>query len=310
MSSKFKGRLVLRTPLITAGHKRKYVDKALYSEADAVILDLEDGAPPSLKSQARDLIREYLEYPICEKRLVFARLNSLETGLTGIDIKAVSHKNLDGFVITKVYTAGEIVLLDKMLHDQEKKLGLEPDHFGVIVIMETPQSILNAGEIVFAANRISGVIYGAEDLLSDMEGFHAIDCRSLQPSRSQVLMAARAAGIMPIDTPYIQVGNDQGFRDFIQPGLELGYEGILLISPSQIPIAKERFTPDKEKVKEAYEMIKIARENKQAQQGVAIAGKHFISPPTLKRAINLVARYEAIKSFEKFASVYINAKNS
>lgn len=305
MSSKFKGRLVLRTPLITAGHKRKFLDKALHSEADAVIMDLEDGVPPALKSEARNLVKEYLQQPICEKRLVFARLNSMETGLTQEDITVVSHKNLDGFVITKVYTAGELVLLDKMLNSEELRLGLPQDHFSVIVILETPRSILNAEQIVFSANRIKGIIYGAEDLLSDMEGYHAVDCRSLQPSRSQALMAARAAGIMPIDTPYIQVGNDEGLREFIKPGLELGYEGMLLISPSQIPIVKEMFTPAEERVKEAYEMVEIARENEQAKQGVAIAGKHFLSPPTLKRAVNLIARHEAIKAFEKFAAGYL-----
>jgi len=305
MSSKFVGRLVLRTPLITAGHKERLIDKAMGSEADAVILDLEDGAPAALKGQARQTIRGYLDKPICRERLVFVRLNSFESGLTEIDVEAVSHQNLDGFVITKVYTAGEIVLLDKMLNAKEEELGLEPDYFSVIVIMETPRSILNAQEIAFAAPRVKGMIYGAEDLLSDMEGFHTEDGRSLQPSRSQVLLAARAAGIMPIDTPYIQVGNHEGQRKFIQPGLELGYEGMLLISPSQIPIAQELYTPAKEKVEEAYEMISIASENKDAQQGVAIAGKHFISPPTLKRAVNLVARYEAIKSFEKFAAGYL-----
>jgi citrate lyase subunit beta / citryl-CoA lyase len=306
MSSKFGGRLVLRTPLITAGHKERLIEKAMNSTADAVILDLEDGAPSALKDQARKTIRDFLDKPICSKRLVFVRLNSFETGLTEIDIEAVSHKNLDGFVITKVYTAGEIVVLDKMLQAKEEELGLEHNHFGVIVIMETPRSILNAQEIAFAAPRVSGLIYGAEDLLSDMEGFHAEDGRSLQPSRSQVLLAARAAGIMPIDTPYIQVGNHEGQRKFIQPGLELGYEGMLLITPSQIPIARELFTPSAERVAEAYEMIRIASENEAAQQGVAIAGKHFISPPTLKRVVNLVARYEAIKAFEEFAAEYLD----
>ena len=117
---------------------------------------------------------------------------------------------------------------------------------------------------------------------------------------------------MPIDTPYIQVGNHEGQRKFIQPGLELGYEGMLLISPSQIPIAQELYTPDQERVNEAYEMIKIAEENENAQKGVAISGKHFISPPTLKRTKNLVARYEAIRKFEDFAEGYLhnNADNS
>ncbi len=297
---KYNKRLVLRTPLITAGHKQKLVDKALNCDADAIILDLEDGVPPALKEEGRRTIAANLERDIAKQRLIFVRLNSLETGLTKLDIDAVAHPNLDGFVVTKTYSPGEIVLLDKILSAKEKQLSLPQDHFSLIVITETPQSIIQAFDIAVAANRVKGLLYGAEDLLSDMEGYHAVDCRSLQPSRSHVLMAARAAGIMPIDTPYIQVGNDDGLREFIKPARELGYEGMLLISPSQIPIVKEMYTPNKEKVDEAYEMIKISQENEQAQQGVAIAGKHFISPPTLKRAINLVARHEAIRAFEEY----------
>jgi citrate lyase subunit beta / citryl-CoA lyase len=306
MTDKFKGRLVLRTPLITAGHKKRYIEKALHSDADAIILDLEDGAPSAYKSEARKTIREIIDTPICEKRLMLVRLNSMETGLTEMDVEAVSHRNLDGFVMTKVYTAGEIIVLDKILARKEDELGLNRNHFSVIVIMETPRSILNAQEIAFAAPRVQGLIYGAEDLLSDMEGCHTPDGRSMQPSRSTVLMAARAAGIMPIDTPYIQVGNDEGLRKFIEPGIELGYEGMLLISPSQIAVTKEMYTPEKDKVIDAYVMIKIAQENENAQKGVAIAGKYFLSPPTLKRAVNLVARHEAIKAFEKFAAGYLD----
>ncbi|MCF7918700.1 MAG: CoA ester lyase [Candidatus Cloacimonetes bacterium] len=309
MSSKYSGRLILRTPLITAGHKEKYIEKALHSEADAVILDLEDGAPAAFKEQARKTIRNYLDKPICSKRLIYVRLNSLETGLTGRDVDAVSHANLDGFVMTKVYTAEEVISFDKMLTAKEKELGLKNNHFTVIVIMETPRSILNAREIAFSTPRVGGLLYGAEDLLSDMEGLHTPDGRSMQPSRSQVLLAARAAGIMPIDTPYVQVGNDEGLRNFIQPGLELGYEGMLLISPSQIPIARELFTPSAAKVEDAYEMLKIAAENEQAQQGVARVGKYLITQPNLKRAQRLIARYEALKTFDKFAAGYLKQNN-
>ena len=300
MSNNYIGRLVLRTPLITAGHKRKYIEKALNSDADAVILDLEDGVPVSYKDAGRKLIRETLGKKVCETRLVFVRINSFETGLTELDIDAVSHRNLDGFVMTKVYTAEEVKVVNEILTDKEKRLGLPNNHFSVIVIMETPLSILNAQEIAFAAVRVKGLLFGAEDLLGDMEGTHAEGCRSIQPARSTVLLAARAAGIMPIDTPYIQVGNDEGFREFIKPGLELGYEGILLISPSQIPIAREMFTPAEDKVADAYEMLKIARDNEDAKQGVTIVGKYFISQTSLKRAKNLVARFESIKNFEEF----------
>ena len=139
---------------------------------------------------------------------------------------------------------------------------------------------------------------GAEDLLGDMEGFHGPGGRSLQTARNNVLMACRSAGIIPIDTPYIKVRDDEGLREFIQPALELGFEGMLLISPSQIPITQEMYTPRKDKVDEAYKMLEISKENAEAGTGVSVVNKMFVSPPTLKRALNIVKRYENILNFE------------
>ena len=161
-------------------------------------------------------------------------------------------------------------------------------------------AIINAYKIATSSKRLVGLLYGAEDLLSDMEGFHGPDGRSLHASRSQVLMACRAAGITPIDTPYVQVGNDEGLKKFIQPALELGYEGMLLITPSQIEIAKDMYTPSKEKVEEAYEMDRLSKLTQEKGRGVAVYNKLFISPPTLKRAINIIKRHEAIMAYEEF----------
>jgi citrate lyase subunit beta/citryl-CoA lyase len=300
MSAKYPHRMILRAPLITAGHKRNLIDKAMASDADAIVLDIEDGVPPDLKAEARRVIAELLNEDICKKRLIYVRLNALDTGMTLEDIEAVAHPNLDGFLYAKVYSPGDVQVIDKMIAAQEKKLGLPTDYFDALPILETPQSILQAFEIATAARRVRGLQFGAEDLLGDMEGHHTIDSRSIQHARSQTLLAARAAGIMPIDSPYIFVNQHEDHRRYMLPAYELGFEGMLAISPSQIATIKEMYAMRQDKVDEAYEMVRIAGENEQAKQGVAIAGKHFISPPTLKKAQNLIARYEATQAFEAF----------
>lgn len=300
MRKKYKGRQVLRTPLIVGGNNEKYINKAFNSECDAIILDLEDGVPNDFKQKARELIYSTLNSSLVDYRPIFVRINSLETGKTKLDIDGVACENLDGFLYTKPYTEGDIIIFDEMLSNREEQLGLNNGHFKIIVIMETPSSILNSKQIAFSSNRIVGLLFGAEDLLGDMEGTHSKDCRSLNYARSQVLMACRAAKIVPIDTPYIKVHNDEGLREFIKPALELGYEGMLLISPSQATIVKEMYTPSLIKIEEAYEMDRIAKINDEAGRGVSVDKKLFVSPPTLKRARNIIKRYEAIKNFEKF----------
>lgn len=300
MRNKYNDRPVLRTPLIVAGNNEKYIKKGFESDCDAIILDLEDGVPQNFKQEARKKIFATLNSSILDHRPVFVRLNSLETGMTKNDIDGVACKNLDGFLYTKPYTAGDIVIFDEMLLKKEMELGLKNGHFKIIVIMETPLSILNSKEIAFASKRNIGLLFGAEDLLGDMQGTHSKDCRSLNYARSQVLMACRAANLIPIDTPYIQVHNDEGLREFIKPARELGYEGMLLITPSQIPIVKEMYTPEVKKVEESYEMDKIAKLNDEIGRGVSVEKKLFISPPTLKRARNIIKQYESIKKFESF----------
>jgi len=301
MRKKYTGKVVLRTPIIVAGNNKKYIQKAFASDCDCFVLDLEDGVPENFKKDARILIKETLNSDLTDHRPIFVRVNSLETGKTKLDIDGVACENLDGFLYTKPYSAGDIQIFDEMLSNKEKELGFENGFFKIIVIIETPSSVLHADKIAISSKRIIGLLFGAEDLLGDMEGFHGPDGRSLHYARSQVLMACRAAGLIPIDTPYIQVHDDEGLRNFIQPALELGYEGMLLISPSQISIAKEMYTPPKDKVENAYKMTKISKSNSDSGTGVSFINKLFVSPPTLKRATNIIKRFEAIKKFEEFA---------
>ncbi len=298
MKTRYNGKPVLRTPLIVAGNNDKYISRAFQSDCDCIVMDVEDGVPEKFKTAARANVKKILNSNLIDPRPVFVRVNSLSTGQTKLDVDGVACENLDGFLYTKPYSAGDIKIFDEMLSEKEKELKLTNGHFKIIVIIETPSSVIHVDEIAMASKRIIGLLFGAEDLLGDMEGFHGPDGRSLQTARSSVLMACRSAGIIPIDTPYIQVRNDEGLRAFIQPALELGFEGMLLISPSQIPIAKERYTPPKEKVDEAYEMLRISKENDETGTGVSVVNKIFVSPPTLKRAMNIVKRYENILNFE------------
>lgn len=299
MRRKYEGRPVLRTPVVVAGNNEKYIRKAFASDCDCIVMDTEDGVPPNFKKKARKMIHDTLNSDLVDGRPVFVRINSLETGETKADIDGVACENLDGFVYTKPYSEGDIQILDVMLSKKEEELGVDDGYFKVIVIIETPSSVLNVHKIAFSSKRLVGLLFGAEDLLGDMEGFHGPDGRTLHMARSQVLLACRAAGLIPIDTPFIKVHDDKALEEFIVPALELGYEGMLLISPSQIETAKRMYTPDISKVKDAYKMSEIAKGTDIEGRGVSVHNKLFISPPTLKRAVNIIKRYENILEFEK-----------
>lgn len=298
MAKKYPGDWIIRTLLFTPGHNEKYVKKAFESDADCVVLDLEDAVPEGNKEEARTAIKTFLNHGFAHKKPVFVRLNPLETGHTLNDINQVACRNLDGFVYPKAYTADDIVIFDAQLTLKEKELGLSEGHFSIIVLMETPQSILNAQEIAYSSSRNIGLLFGCEDFLTDMQGDHGPGGRSLLTARSMVAMAARAAGIVPIDTPYVQVKDFEGLQEHITQARELGFEGMLVMTPKQIEIAKEMYTPAPKDVELAQKIVKYSEEGAEENRGILVVDGVFVSPPTLKRAIKTAQRFEAIQSFE------------
>lgn len=300
MTKPYPGPWILRTVLFTAGHIDRYIQKAFTSDADCIVLDLEDAVPESKKEFARNNIVEHAARHVDTKYPVMVRINSMESGITLLDLDRVACKEIGGFIYPKAYRADDVKAFAAQLTLKERVLGLDHGHFDIVVLMETPESILNALEIATASPRVIGLLFGSEDFLADMEGLHGPDGRSFLCPRHIISMAARAAGIAAIDTPYVQVRNDEGLRVHVSQARELGYEGMLVMTPRQIGIAREMYTPAEEKVEEAREMLRLAAEASAADRGIAVSGGVFVSPPTLKRAKNLLKRSDAITAFEEF----------
>jgi citrate lyase subunit beta/citryl-CoA lyase len=303
MSKPYPGRWVIRTLLFTAGHIEKYMNKSLVSGADCVVLDLEDAVPISLKETAREMIVNFVKN-IEEKRVpIMIRVNPMDTGLTLIDLDAVACKEIDGFIYPKAYSADDVKAFDAQLTLKEQTLGLENGHFDIIALIETPSAVLNVYEIATSSPRIIGLLFGSEDYIADMEGYHGPRGRDILCPRNLVVLAARAAGIVPIDTPYVHVRDDDGLREHITQARELGFNGMLVMSPRQIQIARELYTPSLDEVNKARELVQLAAEAQQENRGIAMSGGVFISPPTLKRAKNLLSKMDAIRSFEEFTGI-------
>ena len=298
MSKPYPGHWILRTLLFTAGHNEKYIEKALYSDADCIVLDLEDAVPVGLKEKARNLIRQVLSGTLPSNKPIMVRINPIETGMTLVDLDSVACKNLCGFIYPKPYRKDDIKVFDAQLSLKEKILGLEVGHFDIIPLIETPMAVLNSYEIATASPRVIGLLFGCEDFLADMESDYGPEQRSLLLPRHLLCLAARAANVVPIDTPCVQVYNDAYLKEHIQQAKELGFEGMLVMTPHQIEIARESYTPSDEEVAEAAKIVQFADDALKNNRGIAMYENRFISPPTLKGARKILRRSEAIKSFE------------
>lgn len=302
MTKPYQGKWVIRTFLFVPGHMTEMMIKAAGSSADCVALCLEDAVPYSEKSNAREKIREILENGIFKKKTVFVRINPIDTGLTLKDLKGVACKELDGFVYPMAYTPEDIKNFDAQLGLMENELNLPNGHFSIIVLIETPMAILNAYQIAKASRRVVGLLFGCEDYMAEMESRYSTEEMSLFVPRSLMAMASRAAGIVPIDTPYVHVSDLEGLKRFATLGRDLGMAGMLVMTPRQIETVRECYTPSKDEISYATEVVQAADRAAKEGRGIAVINNKFISPPTLKQAQKLLEQAEAIGKLESFSS--------
>lgn len=294
-----KKQLVMRTFLFIPGHLDHMLSKAGDVDADCIAFCLEDAVPLQDKSVARKKVREVIEKTDFNKKSVFVRINSIDTGLTLLDLGDVACAKLDGFVYPMANTADDIKNFDAQLSLIENQIGLKKGHFSLIVLVETPMAVLHAYELAKASARVVALLFGCEDYMAEMESRYSEKQMSLFVPRSTIAMAARAAGVEAIDTPYVNIEDLEGLRSFATIGRDLGMSGMLVMSPRQIPIIKECYTPSIDEIKAAQEVVVGEDLARKMGKGIVVVGDKFVSPPTIKQSRKLLRRAELISNFEK-----------
>ena len=289
---------IFRTVLFVPGHIDKMLRKAAGTEADCIVLDCEDAVPISKKEEAGMKIREALDSGLFANKTVFVRLNPPQSGLTVHDLEITACERISGFIYPHVSKAEEIRAFEEQLDLIEKRLNLKNGSFNIIPLIENPSAVLNACTIAAASRRVIALLFGCEDYLAGVQGRHSADNIEMLFARTIIVLAARAAGIEPIDGPYVDLDNTAGLRRFAEQGRDLGMSGMLVVSPRQIPIVKEIYTPNEEEVRRAKEIIKSAEEADRQGVGITYNASTFVSPPTVRAAKKLLIRNDAIKKRE------------
>ena len=299
MTKPYAGPWMIRSLLFTPGHIERLIGKCAASDADLVALDLEDAAPPDRKEEARTTIRESLEAGLFAQKAVTVRVNDFSTGMTEADVQAVACQQLDGIVYAMARTPDEIRRLDALLTVTEHSLGLEEGHFVIIPTLETALGVINAYPIAAASERVVALIFGGEDYAAEMGCLHDVDQLDFHTPRVQTVMAARAAGIEPLDTPWVDVHNEEGGWAHARRGRNLGMAGMLAMSPRQIPIAHAVYTPSDEDVREAELTLQQIEETRRGGRGMTVQNGKYISPVAENKARKLLDRARAIRALEE-----------
>ncbi|MEV7574408.1 CoA ester lyase [Pseudarthrobacter sp. NPDC089323] len=232
-----------RSLLFVPGHKRSWIDKALTSAADAIIIDLEDSVPAADKAQARTNARDALATHSGDKGILI-RPNALDTDHFGADISETTHPNLTGFLLPKLFSRDDVVRFDALVTAAEIAHNMPRGAVELIPSLETAASISRVDEIL-AAPRVGGVMAAAAkdaDVSREVGFSWTAEGQETLYLRSKVVLAARAAGLRSIVLGLWQeVSNLDGLRRFAETNNGLGYTGQVLIHPTHAPVANESY---------------------------------------------------------------------
>jgi len=193
--------------------------------------------------------------------------------------------------------------VDKLLQGEEGKKGLEPQSMAVIALLETPKGILNSREIIAASQRVIALGFGAGDFSREMGAGMGVTKLSPEEyfpmvlhARSSIAMAARAAGIQAIDTPFFGLLIDlEGLAEESGKTKLLGFSGKQLTHPRHIAVVNEIYSPAKEDIDFAKSVVGAYEEAKAKGLGATSLGGKMIDYGTFKRAEALLALAEAIE---------------
>lgn len=288
---------LMRSLMFVPGHNEKLLNSAAKSDADVLLLDIEDSVPPLNKPEARRIIKLYVEQKTFPNHPVFVRLNELSSGYLLQDVVELTIEGIEGFLLSKTNTTQDVEFLDRLLSEIEIKSGFQLGKFKIIPILETTASIINANEIAKSSKRIIAIGFGSEDFVSDLGGIRDFDTNvSIFSPRTWVAMVARANHIIPIDAAYIKVHDLEGLEAHLKVGKTLGYEGMWILHPKQNKLSNTYYSPTVSEINEAYEILELSKEANNISKGVAIINGKFIGPPLVVKANNIINRIELIES--------------
>ena len=296
---KNKTDFVLRTMLFVPAHKINLIEKASKCMADAVVLDLEDSCQPDTnKIIGRQNIVNAMQQKLFGKKKVFVRINPRQTGFMFDDVCAVAIQELDGFLYPMAGSKDDIVFFDNFLTEIELSRNMPIGKFKIFPVIETGEGVLNAHEIARSSQRIVALGLGSEDFATDIDCIRDEENLSIQIPRQTIVFAARSVGAIPMDTPHVNVHDLEGLEKHVAQARTLGFGGMQILSPKEIEICHKYYTPSDEEAQAAYELVRMYQQAEKNSDGVSINNGRFVSPPTYKRAIQLIENYERIKTFE------------
>jgi citrate lyase subunit beta/citryl-CoA lyase len=266
--------------------------KAIAIGASAVCLDLEDAVATSEKAAAREVVAQTLLDPSVEGANAHVRINGVDTAFCDDDLTALGPllPRLSGILVPMVESADQVRHVAARLDALEAEHGVEAGSVRLIAIAETAKGVLAAPDVAASTPRLRTLLLGPADLAHDLGIELTADGYELFHVRSQLVLAARAAGLEgPIDGPFLGLKDDEGTRTSAQWAKRLGYQGKMVLHPQQLPVVAEVFAPSADEITWAQTVVAAFAENE--AKGISafkLDDGTFVDYPVVHRAQSIL----------------------
>ena len=309
-----------RSELAVPGSSPRFFEKAEQADVDVVFLDLEDAVAPDEKEQARKNIIQSLNDMAWKGKTMSVRINGLDTHYMYRDVVDVIEQagtRLDLIMIPKVGTAADIYALDMLVTQLEDATGLKRGKIGFELIIETALGMQNVHEIAAASPRLESLHFGVADYAASTRAkttniggpnpnYHVLTDADDNGQRevhwgdmwhyaiARMVVAARANGLRPIDGPFGDFNDSDGYRAQANRAATLGCEGKWAIHPSQVALANDVFTPSEEEVTKAQRILDAMKVAQKEGKGAVTLDGRLIDIASIKQAEVMVQKAQAI----------------
>ncbi|WP_035292209.1 citrate (pro-3S)-lyase subunit beta [Clostridium sp. KNHs214] len=288
-----------RTMMFVPGSNPGMIRDAAIYGADSLMFDLEDAVAINQKDAARLVVYNAIKTLDYGDTEIVVRINGLDSPFGRDDIEAVVRAGVDVIRLPKTERKEDIEQVEAVIEEVEKKIGRKVGSTKMMAAVESAIGVINAYSIATSSSRLIGIALGAEDYVTSMKTKRYPDGMELLGARTQIVMAARAAGIYALDTVYSDVDNEEGFRREVQLIKQLGFDGKSVINPRQIKPVHEIYSPKAKEINKSLDIVRAAREAEKQGLGVISLNGKMIDKPIIDRAERVLQLAKAVGLYKE-----------
>lgn len=277
-------RRLRRSMMFVPGNNPGMIINAPVFAPDSIIFDLEDAVSINQKDAARELVSralQALDFGECETVI---RINGRHTPFAVDDIRSMVAARANVLRLAMTELPDDMIWADQLIARLEVELGIEKGTIKLMAAIETAKGVLNAPEIARSSPRLVAMSFGAEDFTNSIHSERTAEGFELAAARSAIVLAARAAGIDPIDTVYSRVDDDEGFKADALRAKQMGFAGKSCVHPRQVQLVNQIFRPTPEEVKWAQIVMNAVEAAEQRGSGVISVDGRMVDAPIVQKA--------------------------